>query len=730
MDITHILEGLNQAQREAVSAPLGNALVVAGAGSGKTRVLVHRIAWLIDVENISPHAVLAVTFTNKAATEMRARIEELLNVSARSMWVGTFHGLAHRLLRMHWQEAKLPQNFQILDADDQQRLVKRVMRSLDIDEKKWPARQAVWFINSAKDEGKRAADVASGDDLFQITHKRIYESYEEACEQGGLVDFAELLLRSHELWLNDAQLLAHYQDRFSNILVDEFQDTNTIQYAWLRVLAGSRAKVMAVGDDDQSIYGWRGAKIENIHQFGDDLKDVQLIRLEQNYRSTKNILNAANGLITRNSDRLGKQLWCDGPEGELIKVYSGYNDLDEARFIAERSLQWLDEGGAADEIAVLYRSNAQSRVIEEALLRAGIPYQIYGGQRFFERAEIKNALAYMRLMDDRHGDTAFERVVNTPPRGIGEKSVEAVREVARSRGISLWQAVKEGIAEGLFTARVTSALKNFLTIIDDMAEAVTDMELHQLADHCIEASGLMAYHSAERGERGLARKENLEELVSACRQFTGELVFPFEDSDSAEVTVLQEFLDQVALDAGDRQSQQGPCLQMMTLHSAKGLEFPLVFLGGLEEGLFPHRMSANEPGRLEEERRLAYVGITRAMRELYLTYAETRRLHGQDSYNRPSRFLMEIPQDLLSEVRMNGALHRPFGGSAGAESGLFDSNDEAGLRIGQRVAHGKYGEGVVMQMEGGGERAKVEVNFPGVGSKWLMVGYANLQPLE
>ena len=415
MDITHILEGLNQAQREAVSAPLGNALVVAGAGSGKTRVLVHRIAWLIDVENISPHAVLAVTFTNKAATEMRARIEELLNVSARSMWVGTFHGLAHRLLRMHWQEAKLPQNFQILDADDQQRLVKRVMRSLDIDEKKWPARQAVWFINSAKDEGKRAADVASGDDLFQITHKRIYESYEEACEQGGLVDFAELLLRSHELWLNDAQLLAHYQDRFSNILVDEFQDTNTIQYAWLRVLAGSRAKVMAVGDDDQSIYGWRGAKIENIHQFGDDLKDVQLIRLEQNYRSTKNILNAANGLITRNSDRLGKQLWCDGPEGELIKVYSGYNDLDEARFIAERAQQWLDEGGAADEIAVLYRSNAQSRVIEEALLRAGIPYQIYGGQRFFERAEIKNALAYMRLMDDRHGDTAFERVVNTPP---------------------------------------------------------------------------------------------------------------------------------------------------------------------------------------------------------------------------------------------------------------------------------------------------------------------------
>ena len=731
MDITHILEGLNGAQRDVVSAPDSNLLVVAGAGSGKTRVLVHRIAWLIDVEQVTPQSIMAVTFTNKAAAEMRARIESLLHLSVQSMWVGTFHGLAHRFLRMHWEEAGLPQNFQIIDSDDQIRLIKRVMRALDIDEQKWPARQAAWFINEQKDEGRRAHHVPSGDDLFQITHKKIYESYEEVCDTGGLVDFAELLLRSHEIWLNHPDLLAHYQKRFAHLLVDEFQDTNTIQYAWLRVLAGDNSKIMAVGDDDQSIYGWRGAKIENIHRFNEDFEAVKTIRLEQNYRSTQTILDAANGLISRNTDRLGKTLWSDGPKGELIKIYAGYNDLDEARFMVERTQQWLDEGGSADEVAVLYRSNAQSRVIEEAMLRANVPYQIYGGQRFFERAEIKNALAYMRLMEDRHADTAFERVVNVPPRGIGDKSVENIRRLARERQISLWQASKEAIAEGLFTTRVLNTVGGFVALIDDLAEAVNGMPLHELAEHCIDASGLMTYHRQERGERGLARKENLEELANACRQFSGEMVFPFEDSDRAEVSVLQEFLDQVALDAGDRQSQQGPSVQMMTLHSAKGLEFPLVFLGGMEEGLFPHRMSAEEPGRMEEERRLAYVGITRAMQELYLTYAETRRMHGQDSYNRPSRFLLEIPSDLVSEVRMNGAVQRPVSNSYGQGGGLFDDNESVmGLRLGQRVEHGKYGEGVILQMEGGGERAKVEVNFPGVGAKWLMVGFANLTPLD
>ena len=738
MDITHILDNLNEAQREAVAAPLGNSLVIAGAGSGKTRVLVHRIAWLIEAENVSPHGVLAVTFTNKAAQEMRVRIEELLNISVRTLWVGTFHGIAHRLLRMHWQEAGLPQSFQILDADDQLRLVKRVMRALDIDEQKWPARQAVWFINSQKDEGRRAKDVAvrnsaGGDDLFQITHKKIYENYEALCQQGGLVDFAELLLRSHELWLEQPALLAHYQRRFRQILVDEFQDTNTIQYAWLRVLAGKTAGIMAVGDDDQSIYGWRGARIENIHRFSEDFADVRTIRLEQNYRSTATILKAANGLIGHNVDRLGKELWTAGNEGDPIRIYSGYNDLDEARFIAEQAEEWIDNGGNPDEVAILYRSNAQSRVLEEALLRRRIPYRIYGGLRFFERAEIKNALCYMRLMHDRNSDTAFERVINTPTRGIGEKTLEAIRQQARVRQVSLWQACVESLvdpsASGGLPGRVTGKVADFVRLIDDMAGATKDMSLHELADHVIETSGLMAFHSKERGERGLARKENLEELVSACRQFTGDLVFPVLEAEQAPTTILEEFLDQTALDSGERQSDSGPCVQLMTLHSAKGLEFPLVFLGGMEEGLFPHRMSAEEPGRIEEERRLCYVGITRAMRSLYLTYAETRRLHGNDTYNRPSRFLQEIPRDLTVEVRMKSHVERPYGNPGSSPGGLFEDS-ASGLHMGQRVLHEKFGEGVVLQSEGSGDRARIQVNFAAAGAKWLMLGYANLQALD
>ena len=738
MDITHILDNLNEAQREAVAAPLGNSLVIAGAGSGKTRVLVHRIAWLIEAENVSPHGVLAVTFTNKAAQEMRVRIEELLNISVRTLWVGTFHGIAHRLLRMHWQEAGLPQSFQILDADDQLRLVKRVMRALDIDEQKWPARQAVWFINSQKDEGRRAKDVAAGnaaggDDLFQITHKKIYENYETLCQQGGLVDFAELLLRSHELWLEQPALLAHYQRRFGQLLVDEFQDTNTIQYAWLRVLAGQKSHIMAVGDDDQSIYGWRGARIENIHRFSEDFTDVRTIRLEQNYRSTATILKAANGLIGHNVDRLGKELWTAGNEGDPIRIYSGYNDLDEARFIAEQAEEWIDNGGSPDEVAILYRSNAQSRVLEEALLRRRIPYRIYGGLRFFERAEIKNALCYMRLMHDRHSDTAFERVINTPTRGIGEKTLEAIRQQARDRQVSLWQACVDSLvnpsANGSLPGRVTGKIADFVRLIDDMALATAEMSLHELADHVIEASGLMAFHSKERGERGLARKENLEELVSACRQFTGDLVFPVLEAEQTPSSVLEEFLDQTALDSGERQTESGPCVQLMTLHSAKGLEFPLVFLGGMEEGLFPHRMSAEEPGRIEEERRLCYVGITRAMRSLYLTYAETRRLHGNDTYNRPSRFLQEIPRELTVEVRMKGHVERPYGIPAGSPGGLFEDS-ASGLHMGQRVHHEKFGEGVVLQSEGSGERARIQVNFAAAGAKWLMLGYANLQALD
>jgi DNA helicase-2/ATP-dependent DNA helicase PcrA len=740
VDVSHILDGLNDRQREAVTAPIGNLLIVAGAGSGKTRVLVHRIAWLIEAEGVSPNGVLAVTFTNKAAAEMRSRTEALLRMSGRALWVGTFHGIAHRLLRMHWRDAKLPESFQILDSDDQIRLIKRVMRALDIDETRWPPRQAQWFINAQKDEGKRAKEIVVGDDLFLVTHQRIYEAYEELCFDGGLVDFAELLLRSHQLWLESPELLGHYRNRFQHVLVDEFQDTNTIQYAWLRVLAGTTGRVMAVGDDDQSIYGWRGARIENIHRFRQDFRDVSVIRLEQNYRSTGTILRAANALIDHNTDRLGKELWTDGVDGDPISLYSAYNELDEARFIADRIEDWVSRGGNARDVAVLYRSNAQSRVLEEALLRAQISYRIYGGLRFFERLEVKNALAYMRMTSQPQSDTAFERIVNTPTRGIGDKTLEAIRTRARETGVSMWQAAKEGIADSSF-GRSGNAILSFVNLIEQLAKAVDGLPLHELAEHCIHASGLFEFHTREPGERGLARKENLEELITACRQFSGEVVLPLDDTGAVRdgpVSLLDEFLDHAALEAGEQgPDDDGNSVQLMTLHSAKGLEFPLVFMSGMEEGLFPNRMSADEPGRMEEERRLCYVGITRAMQKLTLTFAETRRLHGTDSYNRPSRFISEIPHELVQEVRMRGAVVRPYDVRgdirhvANATSNVTRiPADDGALRIGQRVLHGKFGEGVVLQAEGHGERARVQVNFVRDGSKWLMLGFAKLQPLD
>ena len=730
MDLSHILNGLNDQQRQAVTSPAGNLLVVAGAGSGKTRVLVHRIAWLVEAEGVSPGGVLAVTFTNKAAAEMRGRVEQLLGGPAHAMWLGTFHGIAHRLLRMHWQDAELPQNFQILDADDQLRLVKRVMRELNVDEQKWPARQAAGFVNAQKDEGRRAKDVpATAGDIFALTHAKIYTAYEQLCRRGGLVDFAELLLRSHELWLERPDLLDHYQRRFGHLLVDEFQDTNRIQYAWLRVLAGRTAKIWVVGDDDQSIYGWRGAKIENIHSFRRDFADVGVVRLEQNYRSTGTILRTANALIDRNAERLGKNLWTEAGDGDPVRIYAGYNDLDEARFIANRTQTWIRDGGNAAEAAVLYRSNAQSRVVEEALLRLDIPYRIHGGVRFYERAEIRNALAYMRLTSQRHADVAFERVVNTPPRGIGDKTVEVLRRLARAQGVSLWQAAKEAVAGDALSGRAANAVGAFLQLIDEMADAVRDSALHEAAAYCIEASGLLAFHSAERGERGIARKENLDELINACRQFGRELVFPLDATDDDQTSELDEFLDHAALESGDYQSG-GPAVQMMTLHSAKGLEFPLVFIAGMEEGLFPNHRCEQEPSRLEEERRLAYVGITRAMRQLYLTYAETRRLHGTETRNWPSRFLDELPKECLQEVRL-GNVARPFRtdpkSAAWRNGSEGDEGDAAGFRIGQFVTHPKFGDGVVLQAEGKGERTRIQINFSSAGTKWLMLAYANLK---
>ncbi|WP_049695279.1 DNA helicase II [Pseudomonas fulva] len=724
-DLSLLLNSLNDAQRQAVAATVGRQLVLAGAGSGKTRVLVHRIAWLIQVEQASPHSILSVTFTNKAAAEMRHRIEQLLGINPAGMWVGTFHGLAHRLLRAHWQEAGLVQNFQILDSDDQQRLVKRVMRELGLDEQKWPARQAQWFINGQKDEGLRPQHIQPGGDLFLTTMRDVYTAYEQACERAGVIDFSELLLRALDLWRDHPGLLAHYQRRFRHVLVDEFQDTNAVQYAWLRLLARGGDSLMAVGDDDQSIYGWRGAKIENIHQYTADFPDAETIRLEQNYRSTGGILKAANALIANNSGRLGKELWTDMGEGEPITLYAAYNEHDEARYVVETIESLIKQGNARDEMAILYRSNAQSRVLEEALLRERIPYRIYGGQRFFERAEIKNAMAYLRLIEGRGNDAALERVINVPPRGIGEKTVEAIREHARHSQVSMWQAMCQLIAAKALKGRATSALGAFIELIDGLAAKVEDMPLHTMTQTTLEQSGLIIYHQEEKGEKGQARVENLEELVSAARNFES-------TEEDADLSPLSAFLGHASLEAGDTQADEHEdSVQLMTLHSAKGLEFPYVFLVGMEEGLFPHKMSLEEPGRLEEERRLAYVGITRAMRQLVMTYAETRRLYGSETYNKVSRFVREIPAGLVQEVRLSNSVSRPFGTPKTAlNSHLFANADipETAFSLGQRVQHSVFGEGVILNFEGSGAQARVQVNFA-EGSKWLMMGYAKLEAI-
>jgi DNA helicase-2/ATP-dependent DNA helicase PcrA len=721
MDVSHILEGLNDAQREAVTAPPGGMLVLAGAGSGKTRVLVHRIAWLLQVIGASPWNILAVTFTNKAAKEMKGRIEVLLGHPVGGMWVGTFHGLAHRLLRAHWKDANLPQNFQILDSDDQYRMIKRLLKAMDLDEARWPPRQAQWFINGRKDEGVRPQHMDDGGDPHQRTMIRIYSEYQSACDRGGVVDFAELLLRAHELLRDRPDILHHYRERFQHILVDEFQDTNTIQYAWLRLLAGEQNSLFAVGDDDQSIYGWRGARVEHIRDFRKHFSDAPLLRLEQNYRSTATILKAANAVIANNPSRLGKELWTDGSEGEPINLYNAFNEVDEARFIVERIRHFTTEGHRRDECAILYRSNAQSRQFEEALIQAQLPYRVYGGLRFFERAEIKDALAYLRLMANPQEDPSFERAVNQPPRGIGPRTLDAVRAHARDFGCSLWQAAHELIQGGAMTKRAATALNAFLELIAEQQASVQGLSLHEMTDQVVSASGLAEHFRKSRDGKGQDRVENLEELVTATREFSYEL-----SAEEDEMDPLSAFLAHAALEAGENQGDQfEDCVQLMTLHSAKGLEFPLVFIAGVEEKLFPHSMSADDPERLEEERRLCYVGMTRAMEQLYLTYAESRRLHGSESYPLPSRFLREIPGDLIREVRSRPQISRPV--YAAASTGY--SMHESGYQLGQRVLHPKFGEGVVLNAEGQGGSARVHVNFEQVGAKWLVAAYANLQPI-
>jgi DNA helicase-2/ATP-dependent DNA helicase PcrA len=757
VDISPILNPLNDAQREAVTAPVGPVMVLAGAGSGKTRVLVHRIAWLVQAEGASPHGILAVTFTNKAAGEMRGRIESLLGMPGAALWIGTFHGIAHRLLRLHWREAGLPQGFQILDSDDQLRLIKKLVKAQQLDETRWVPREIQWFINQQKDEGLRPKALKDGNDPTRRQLIKLYQDYEEACRVAGVVDFAELLLRAFELWRDQPELLAHYRRRFQHVLVDEFQDTNSVQYAWTKLLVGSEGAPFAVGDDDQSIYRWRGARVENLRTFSKDFPHAKLVRLEQNYRSTGNILQAANALIANNSGRLGKNLWTSGGAGEPIRLYAAFNERDEAEFVLHRIQEWVSQGGARSEVAVLYRSNAQSRAFEEAFMSARMPYKVYGGLRFFERAEVKDALAYLRLISNRNDDASFERVVNLPTRGIGAKSLDVVRSEARTAGSSLWTAAQACVADGRLGSRGGAALQGFLQLVDSLTSATQGLALHEIVDQVLEGSGLLEHHRKEKPERGEGRAENLLELVSAARGFSPDTV------EGEPMPPLESFLAHAVLESGEGQAEAWEdCVQMMTLHTAKGLEFPLVFLAGLEDGLFPHQRSLNDLDSLEEERRLAYVGTTRAMRRLYLTYAEQRRLHGIDGYGTPSRFIKELPEELVEEVRPKvhagraGAFGGGFGSGGGygggygggrgggyggahgggrsdprpsATSGLRAEPAAPGVKLGARVRHARFGAGVVLSIEGQGPQARIQVNFEGEGAKWLMLQYANLTPV-
>ncbi len=718
MDIEALTADLNDAQRRAVTLPPGRSLVLAGAGSGKTRVLTRRAAYLVRAEGASPFAILAVTFTNKAAAEMRERLGELLGIATAGMWVGTFHGIAHRLLRQHAERAGLPEGFQILDADDQLRQVRRVLRARGADESRFPPRQVRAFIAGRKEEGERPDDVAGAGNPYHAELLALYRDYEAACRRGGLVDFAELLLRAYELLRDDPELLGHYRQRFGHILVDEFQDTNALQYRWLKQLAGAEAELFLVGDDDQSIFGWRGARVENLEHFRREMGDVQLVRLERNYRSTSTILEAANALIEHNDGRLGKRLWTEGAPGEPIAVYAGFNEVDEARWVVGRIRALLEEGHGYGDFAVLYRSNAQSRALEEALLAERLPYRVYGGLRFFERAEVKDALAYLRLIANRHDDASFERVVNTPARGVGAKTAEAVRGAARETGVSLWRAARQIIAAGALAGRARNALQGFLDTVDTLEAEFAGEALHRQVEGAIARTGLRRHH-----ERDEARLENLDELVTAARTFAQGA----EQEATPAGGTLTAFLTHAALEAGEGQAAEGErSVQLMTLHAAKGLEFPVVFLAGLEEGLFPHHKSVAEEGRLEEERRLCYVGMTRARQRLLLSYAEKRRLHGVEQTGRPSRFLGELPAELLEEVRPAVRVGPRAAPEPAPQRG--DAPPE-GLALGMRVRHARFGEGVILACEGRGSGARLQVRFDGAGTKWLVAGYAALEPL-
>ena len=726
-----LLEGLNPQQLEAVTLPHQSALILAGAGSGKTRVLTTRIAWLIQTGQLSPQGVLAVTFTNKAAREMLLRISAMLPINTRGMWVGTFHGLCNRILRAHYREAGLPQAFQILDSADQLAMIKRVMKAMNVDDEKYPPKQAQYFINGAKEQGLRAAKVEAFDE-FSRKMVTVFEAYDAQCNREGVVDFAELLLRCFELLAKNEILREHYRARFKYILVDEFQDTNRLQYLWLKLLAGPNNSIFGVGDDDQSIYAFRGARAGNMLDFEKDFHVGKVIKLEQNYRSQGNILDAANALISNNQARLGKNLWTAQGSGEPLRLYEAVTDLEEAGYVLDEVRQLKNEGVALCEICLLYRSNAQSRVLEHALFNAGIGYRVYGGLRFFERQEIKHALAYLRLVSNPDDDGAFLRVVNFPTRGIGSRGIEQVQEVAAVRGIPLWQAACANTLGG----KAGSSIAGFVKLIESMRSTCESLPLPEIIDHVIETSGLAAHYQNER--EGEDRLENLRELTNAAVAFVaidGPIAQVSEQGEiqSEGFAALAAFLAHASLEAGEHQAAEGAdALQLMTVHSAKGLEFHTVFITGLEEGLFPHENSISEQDGLEEERRLMYVALTRARRRLYLTHAQTRMLHGQTRYNIASRFLEEIPEALVR--RVNTTKFSQFVSTRGFDPGFKTSSGPAperevsGWRIGQNVVHAKFGAGVIVSAEGHGADARVQVNFRNAGTKWLALEYAKLVP--
>ena len=738
MNANPLLAGLNEPQFQAVTLPSQSALILAGAGSGKTRVLTTRLAWLISTGQVSPHGILAVTFTNKAAKEMLARLTAMLPMNTRGLWIGTFHGLCNRMLRAHWKEAGLPQLFQILDSADQLSAIKRLLKALNIDDEKFPPRELSYFINSAKEQGLRPHEVEAFDD-FARRRVELYQAYEAQCQREGVVDFAELLLRCYELLTRNEPIRAHYQRRFRHLLVDEFQDTNVLQYRWLKLLAGlgteHQAAVMAVGDDDQSIYRFRGAEVGNMRDFEREFRVDNVIRLEQNYRSHGNILDAANAVIKQNTGRLGKNLWTEAGSGEPLRVYEAFNDIEEARWVVEEIKALINDGAARSDIALLYRSNAQSRVLEHALFSASIPYRVYGGLRFFERQEVKHALAYMRLIANPHDDTAFTRVVNFPTRGIGARSLEQLQDAAKASESSLYGALN------LLTGKAAQSVGHFIDLVDQLRFACEGLTLPEMVEQVLELSGLRAHYKTEK--EGQERIANLDEIINAASNFISEEGYAqvAAEDEAAPPDPLAAFLSHASLEAGEHQADAGQsAVQLMTVHSAKGLEFDAVFLGGLEEGLFPHENSILEREGLEEERRLMYVAITRARKRLYLSFAQSRMLHGQTRYNLRSRFFDEIPAELMKWLTPP-ATARGFGsfGNAAVPPSPASSNprtfgsgrkspssNDTGFRIGQQVSHAKFGSGVIVSAEGSGSDARVQVNFGREGVKWLALAVAKL----